>query len=201
MRFVVGLHEIKNLCQRPPIEVVFELRRPVLCIRRRVRGDPVLVIVGFPFALEAFAPPGPYPKLRLLQMDTLSPGFERSLNAEAKKLAVVLAGRHIIHIAPVRDSVAVLLRLRFVHMVDAIEPAIQVVLVLPPRNAGHHMHPVPLRLPRRDSRPDVGADPIAHRDIRAELNPRIPGSAGLKTRSFQGLFRISWPHYLFLHDG
>ena len=54
-------------------------------------------------------------------MNAFRPGVQRPLDPLRQKLPEALARRHIVHIAAVRDFVAVPLRLRFVFMVDAVK--------------------------------------------------------------------------------
>src|ERR1035438_5240539 len=102
-----------------------------------MRRLPRLAIVTAPLALEALFIAAVHPELGLLQMDGFGTGVERALNPLAKILAIVRPGAHVIDIAAVADLVAGLVRLGLVFVVHAVEPAIEIILIVPPRDARH----------------------------------------------------------------
>ena len=66
-------------------------------------------------------------------MDGLRAGIQRALHAHAQELAVVRPRAHVIHVAAVADLVAVALGLRLVLVIDAVEAAVEIILVIAPR--------------------------------------------------------------------
>ncbi len=83
-------------------------------------------------------------------MDRFGAGVHRPLDPLAEELAEVLARGHVVHVAPVRDHPAVSILLRLVHVTLAVEPAVEVVLVLSPGDARHEVRDIALGPPLGD---------------------------------------------------
>ena len=144
----------------------------------------------FPLALEPLGVPAADPELGLLQMDRLRASVHRALHALAEELAKVLAGRHVIDVAAVRNHVAITVSLGLVDVPDTVEPAVEVVLVLAPGDAGHEVDDVSLGLPLGDPRGEPCVDPVADGDVGPELDLSIPPGMGLEAGPFELLARV-----------
>ena len=189
--FVIILDIIEYLLQCAAIEKVFQLASAPTGIHRTIRRLPIFMVVTAPFAFEPFRVTGAIPKFRFLKVNRLGTGIQCALDADAKKLPVVRAGTHVIHIAAVADLVAGAIRLRFVFVVNTIEAAIEVILIFAPRDPGHDVNAIIVRAPSFDARRQVGVNAVNNGDIRTQIPLRTPRLAGLKTSAFENLIGIS----------
>ncbi len=154
-------------------------------IHRAVGRLPVLVVIIAPFAFESFRVTGPIPKLRFLQMDRFGSGIQGALHADAKEFAVVLARRHVIDVAAVADLLAVAFGLGLILVVHPVEAAIEVILILSPRHARHHVNAIAVVPPRGNPRRQIGVNTINNRHVGTQICPRTPRLARLKTSALQ----------------
>src|ERR1035437_9302449 len=99
-----------------------------------MRRLPLFAIVTAPLTLEAFRVAAVHPELGLFEVDRLSTGAERALDTMAELFAVVRHGAQVINITAVTYLRPVPNCLGLVFVVHAVEPAVEVVLVGPPRN-------------------------------------------------------------------
>ena len=180
----VLLGEIEDLRERPAIQIVLQLRRAVLGVRRGIRGLPVLFVVRLPFAFEILLPTAACPELGLFQVDGLGAGVECPLDSHGQILPVILAGRDIrnVAVAAVQDRFAVGLSLGLIPVVLAVELAVEIILILAPGHTRHNVDGVAMLPPGFDVAGHARADAVHHRDIRIEVGARRPWSAGLKTQ-------------------
>ncbi len=88
-----------------------------------------------------------------------------------------------------RDDLAIAVHLRLVLVIHPVKAPVEIVLILPPRHAGHHVHAIPLRLPLGNALANVRPDAIAHGHIRAKLELRVPMCVRLEARP---LFALAW---------
>src|SRR5882757_4640126 len=123
------------------------------------------MVVVAPFALETLRIPGAIPEFRLLEMNRLRPGIKRPLDPNAKEFAVIGAGTHVIYIAPVADLVSLTICLRFILVVDSIEAAVEVILILAPGHPGHDMDAITVLAPGFNPRGQIGVYAIYDGDI------------------------------------
>jgi hypothetical protein len=142
---------IEDLLQCAAVQKVFQLRGAPLGVHGTVRRLPVFAVMRAPFALEPFRVSAAHPEFRLLQVNCFRARIQRALHAHAEEFSEVRSRRHVIHIAAVADLVPVPIRLRFVFVVYAIESPVQIILVIPPRDAGHHMNAIPAVPPRLEA--------------------------------------------------
>ena len=127
-------------------------------------------------------------------MNRLGPGIQGALHADAEEFAVVGAGAHVIDIAAVADFIPVSLGLGLVLVIDAIEAAVEIVLIFAPGHAGHDMDTVAMVAPGGDAGGQIGINAINDGDIGTEVAVGGPRSAGLKTGAFERLAGIDRRH-------
>src|ERR1017187_2354712 len=112
-----------------------------------MRCLPGFAVVGLPFAFETFRVTGVHPEFRLFKMDGFRARIERALHADAEKLSVVSPGAHVVNIAAVTALLSVRQSLRLVLVIDAVEAAIEIILIVAPRHAGHDMDAITMIAP------------------------------------------------------
>src|SRR5690349_21079137 len=142
-----------------------------------MRSLPVLTVKAAPFPLEAFGIAAADPELRLLQVDGLRPGVQGTLHTPAQELSVIGARAHIVNVASV---------------VDPVEPAVQVILVMAPGNAAHHVDPIAVLAPGLDPLGQFRIDAIDNCHIRTQVPVSTPALSGLKTGAFQDRIFERW---------
>ena len=187
---VVVLHMAEHLLERPAVQEVFQLRRPPLAVHRLVRRLPWLVVEALPFPLEAFRVACPGPELGFLQMHCLHARIEASLHANAQVLAEVLRRAHVVHVAAVADLLAVAVGLRVVHVVRPVEPAVEIVLIMPPRDAGHQVHAVAAVPPALHAVRQRAVDAVHHGHVGPEVAQRAPGLRRLEAGALADRRRV-----------
>src|SRR5581483_1553493 len=151
---------------------------------------PILVVIGAPFALEAFGVAGAVPELRLFEVNGLGSVVQGALHTDAEILAVVCAGAHVIDIAAVADLVAIALGLRLVLMVDAVPASVEIVLIVAPSHAGHDVDAIGRIAPGFDARRERTVNTINQGDIAAEIADGRPGPGSLETGALGGLVGV-----------
>ncbi len=151
---------------------------------------PVFAVVLAPLAPEAFRVPAANPELGFLEVNGLGAGVEGALDADAQEPAEARPRAHIIDIAAVTDLVAVAIGLGFVLVVDAIEPAVEVVLVIAPGYARHDVDAVAAVAPRLDPLGQAGVDAVDDGHIRAQVAAAAPALAGLEAGALEVLLRV-----------
>src|ERR1035441_3419786 len=124
-----------------------------------MRWPPRLAVVTAPLALEAFRVAAVHPELGFLEVDCLGAGVERALDALAEVFPVVGPGAHVINISAVACLLPVQNCLGLVLVVHAVEPAVEVILIVPPRNARHDVDAVAAIPPRLDAARHTGGKP------------------------------------------
>ena len=105
--------------------------------------------------------------------------------------AVVGAGRHVIHVAAVADLVAVAISLGLVLVIDAIEAAIEIILIFAPGDSGHDMDAIAMFPPGLDSRRQIGVNTVNDGDIGTQIPRRSPRFARLERSTLENLIGIS----------
>ena len=123
-------------------------------------------------------------------MDRLRARIQRALHAYAEKFAIVGAGAHVVHVAAVAALAPVADRLGFVLVIDAIEAAIEVVLIISPGNAGHDMDAIAMVAPGGDAVGQFLVNAVNDGHVRAQIIFFTPRRAGLKTGALQSLAGI-----------
>ena len=187
---ILGPDHVEDLLQGSLIEMILQERGPILRFGRGVGRHPILLIIITPLALKPWAVTGSYPELGLFEVHRLHPGGDGPFDSLGQEIAVVDPRAHVVNIATVRDLLAVALRLRLVLMVRPVEPTIEIILVLAPRDAGHQVRDIPLRFPARDPVGEAGVDPVADRHVGPELQVGSPLRMGLKRGALAVLVRI-----------
>ena len=186
---VVGLAvlfgEIEDLGERPAIQIVFELGSAVLGVGRGVRRLPVLFVIRLPFALEVFLPTAAGPEFRFFEMDGLRAGIQRALDSYSEIFPVILPGRDIrnVAVAAMQDRFAIGLHLGLIPVVLTVELAVEIVLILTPGYARHHVDGVSVLPPGFDVAGHARPYAVHHGHIRIEVGAWGPRSAGLKTQA------------------
>src|ERR1043166_6852069 len=124
---------------------------------------PIFAIERLPFAFETFFVAGPHPELRFLEMNGVRAGLECALNADAEKFSEVRSGAHVENVgrkAPaVTDLVTGPFRLRFVLVIDAVEFALDIILVAAPGNSGHDVRAIAVFAPALEAIGQPGINP------------------------------------------
>ena len=186
MLLAVFLDEIEDLRERPAIQKVLQLGRAILSVHRRIRRAPFLLVVRLPLTLEILFPPARGPELRLLQMERLRAGVERPLHTGRQIAAVIQARRDVRNrlVAAMQNPFTLAVGLRFIPVPRSVELAVEVVLILSPRDAGHHMDGVAVIAPTGDIGRHFRTDPVHHGDIAIDIHARLPGASSLKTQPF-----------------
>ena len=123
-------------------------------------------------------------------MNRLGTGLQRALDADAKEFAVVGAGTHVIYITTVADLVAVAICLCFVLVVYTVEAAIEVILILSPRDTRHDVNAIAVFAPGFDARRQIGVNAINDGDIRTQIPLRTPRFARLEASAFKNLISV-----------
>src|ERR1035441_1946564 len=152
-----------------------------------MRRLPRVAVVTAPLALEAFRVAAVHPELGFLEVDCLGAGVERALDTLAEVFPVVGPGAHVINIAAVADLVPGTIRLGFILVVHAVKPAIEVILVIPPRDARHDVDAVAVVAPGLDAPRQAGVDTINEDHVGAQVGYSAPGRPGLEAGPFQAL--------------
>ena len=189
---IVVLHVAKHLLQGAAVEEILQLGGAPLGIHGAMRRLPILAIATTPLALEALRVAAVHPELGLFEVDRLGAGIERALDALAKVFPVVGPGAHVIDIAAVTDLLPVPNRLGLVLVVDAVKPAVEVVLIRPPRDARHDVDAIAAVTPSLDALWQVGADAVAEGHIRTQIGDAAPRRRRLEASTFQVLLGVSW---------
>ena len=141
------------------------------------------MIIRPPLPLKAGAVAGADPELGLLEMNRDGTGVHRLLDALAEKLAEVFARRHVIDVATMRDHVAVAVGLGLVDVIGSVKSAVEIILVMTPRNAGHQVRDVTLGFPLGDPSRERIVHAVTDRHVGTKLEFFVPVSGlGLKTR-------------------
>ena len=128
---------------------------------------PGFAVIRLPLAFEPFRIAAANPEFRFFQMNCLRPRIERALNSDAKELSVIGSGTHVVHIPAVADSVSVTIGLGLVFVVDAIEPAVKIILILSPGNTGHDVNAVTAITPTLHSGGQIGSDTVGNTSMSA----------------------------------
>ena len=150
-----------------------------------VRGQPVFAVVGFPRTAEARLITRANPELRLLKVDGFRPGIERPLDTLCEISAVILAGGHVpdVVVGTVLQWLAVFIALPLVLVIEAIPSAVEVVFVVSPGNAGHHLSAVAMAAPAFQSGREAGTDAVTDGHIGIDGGARRPGGVCLERQS------------------
>src|ERR1035438_5946543 len=156
-----------------------------------MRWPPRLAVVTAPLALEAFRVAAVHPELGFLEVDCLGAGVERALDALAEVFPVVGPGAHVINIAAVACLLPVQNGLGLVFVVHAVEPAVEVILIGSPRNAGHDVDAIAVVAPRLDALRQAGVDAVNEDYVGAQVGDGAPGRSRLEASAFQLLLRVS----------
>src|ERR1017187_677752 len=183
MLLAIDFRKIEDLRQCPSVQHVLQLRRTVLCIRRRIGSLPFFSVVGLPLALEVILPTAAGPELRLFEIHSLRAGIECPLDSDRQIVAVIHAGRDVGDIHAMLHQLAIAVLLRLVPVVLSVETAVEIILVLSPRHSGHHLDPVPTRTPAREVRRQPWIDAIGHYNIPVQVGTRRPRSMRLEAQS------------------
>src|SRR6516165_8566429 len=110
--------------------------------------NPVANVRGPPAALEALAVARARPEFGLLEVDGRGAGVDRRPHPPRQIISERWPRAHVIDVASVRDDVSPAIGLGLIHVFLAIEAAIEVVLVVSPRHARHHMNKIALVFPQ-----------------------------------------------------
>src|ERR1017187_94452 len=148
------------------------------------------MIIGFPFALESLRVAGAIPEFGFLQINRLGTRVQRTLHADTKKFAVVGAGRHVIHIAAVTDLVTVAVGLDLILVIDAVEAAIQIILIFAPGDTCHDVDAITMLTPGFDARGQIGINAINNGDIGTQISGWTPRLARLERSAFEYLIGV-----------
>ena len=167
--FVEFLDVIKHLLQCAAIEKVFQLACAPTSIHGTVGRLPFFVVVTAPLAFEAFRITAAIPELRLFQMDRFCASVERALHSDTEKFSIVHSGAHVIHVTAVTDLATVAIHLRLVLVIDAVEATIDIILILSPSHARHHMDAIAVVAPCRDACRQIRINAINDGDIRTQV--------------------------------
>ena len=151
---------------------------------------PILAVVVAPLAFETFLVTILDPELRFLQVDCIGTRIERALDVCAQEHSVVGAWTNIEHAAtmPVRGAVAV--RLLLILVIDSIEAALEIILVLAPGNTGHHMGAIAPVAPGPDAIRQPGVNAVNDGNVRSKVGYVGVALAGLETSAFEPLLRV-----------
>src|SRR5258707_11312241 len=112
-----------------------------------MRWLPILSEIGAPLAFKSFRVATAHPELGFFKMDRLRPGIEGALNTHTEELPVICAGAHIVHVASMAYLMSFAVGLGLVFVIHSIEAAIQIVLVMAPRNSAHHVNAISMLAP------------------------------------------------------
>ncbi len=126
-------------------------------------------------------------------MDRLRAGLEGPPDAHGQKPAVVLPGTHVIDVAAVANPLAGDVGLGFVLVVSPIEPAVQVILVLTPRNPGHDVDAVAVVVPGLDAGRQTAVDAVHNGHVGAQVGDITVRRPGLEAGPFEVLVGIDQP--------
>src|SRR6266567_5364179 len=151
---------------------------------------PILPVVVAPLAFETFLVTVLDPELRFLQVDRFGACIERALDVCAQELSVVGARADVEHAAtmPVRRAVAV--RLLLILVIDSIEAALEIILVLAPGNTGHHMDAIAPIASGLDAIRQPRVDAVNDGNVRSKVGHVGVALAGLETSAFEPLLRV-----------
>src|ERR1035437_10039639 len=164
-----------------------------------MRRLPRLAIVTAPLALEALFITAVHPELGLLQMDCFGTGVECALDALAEEFAVVRPGAHVVNIPAVADLVPGAICLGLVFVVHAVKPAVEVILVVPPRDARHNVDAIAAIPPRLDALRQSGVDSVNEHHVGAQVGDAAPGRPRLKASAFESLLWVGRKSNRTLH--
>src|SRR5262245_38259651 len=155
-----------------------------------MRRHPIFAVHGLPFAFETFGVTASHPEFRLLEVDRFGASIQRSLHANAEELSKIGSRTHVINIASVANLISITVRLRFVLVVDSVEPAIEIILIVAPGDTGHHVDAIAPVPPGANQFGQTGVDAINDGNIRAEVSVGAPSLAGLEAGTFERLFWV-----------
>src|SRR6185436_17509194 len=127
-----------------------------------------------PLTLEAFRVPAAHPELRFFEMHGFHACVERALHTHGQEFPEVRAGAHVIDIAAVTDLLAGAVGLRFILVIDTVEAAVEVILVIPPRNAGHQVNAITAVAPRLDALRQPGINSVNDGDVGTQIAGLAP---------------------------
>jgi len=117
-------------------------------------------------------------------VDRLGAGIERALDTDAKELPVIGARTHVIDITAVADLATLAISLGFVLVIDSIEAAVEIILILAPSDASHYVNAISVRPPGFHPCRQVGVDAVNDGHVRTQISLRTPGGPRLETGAF-----------------
>jgi hypothetical protein len=123
-------------------------------------------------------------------MNGFHTGLEGPMNSYGEELAIVFARRHVVDVAAVANLLPVLARLSLILVIDSVEAAVIVVLIVSPGDSGHEMDPIATISPRLDASRHGRVDAVNNRDVGAAVDSIAVRLMGLKNGSLFDLTRI-----------
>jgi len=109
----------------------------------------------------------------------------------AEKLSVIRARAHVKDVASMAMPIPISIRLNLIIVLNTIETAFDIVLVISPGDPGHHVDAIAMLSPRLHSLRQSGSDAIRNGNVGPEIAMLTPWLAGLETRPLKVLLWIN----------